>query len=60
MGLQLDRVVPWGRSLQEYLGMFNLGSPEELGHLGAGFPVVWILSNRWDALTAALGLGFEG
>lgn len=30
MGLQLDQVVPWGRSLTEYLQMFNLGSPEEL------------------------------
>lgn len=30
MGLQLDRVVPWGRSLAEYLRMFNLGSIETI------------------------------
>ncbi len=29
MGLTLDHVIPWGRSLNEYLGMFGL-TPEEL------------------------------
>jgi SAM-dependent methyltransferase len=29
MGLRLDRVVPWGRSMREYVGMFDL-SPEDL------------------------------
>ena len=37
MAFSLDRVVPWGRSYEEYVRMFNLG-PDELGGriLGCG------------------------
>ena len=37
MSVTLDRVIPWGRSLQEYTRMFNLSDEElNLGILGVG------------------------
>ncbi len=29
MGFKLDKIIPWGRSMKEYMGMFHL-TPEEL------------------------------
>lgn len=28
MGFKLDKIIPWGRSIQEYIGMFHLTSDE--------------------------------
>lgn len=37
VGFRLDKVVPWGRSFEEYVAMFNL-TKEDLGRriLGCG------------------------